>query len=812
MKTKQVLLLALLALFTLHFALPIASAQGTAFTYQGQLQNNGSRATGSYDLTFAVFTDSNGVNQVGGTLTNTAAGITNGLFTVVLDFGPGIFTGPPLWLQIGVETNGGVGVFTLLTPLQPLTPTPYAIYAENSASVNNASISASQLNTVGAPASGQVLAYNGASLVWSNQAAGGGNSWSLTGNAGTSPANGNFLGTTDNNPLELHVNGGRGWQLAPTTDTPNVIGGAPGNYVAAGVQGATIGGGGTIATYGRPYTNSIFAFHGTIGGGLGNTIQANAIESTVAGGNQNAILNGANDSAIGGGYENQVSEYSSTIGGGYQNNVSGAYSTIGGGYDNQASENWSTIGGGYDNQASGVYSTIGGGFQNNAGGSGSFSGGGYNNQASGYVSSIGGGYDNQANNYSSIGGGYDNQASGVYSTIGGGNQNNVSGIGSFIGGGGTDGSDYAGNSINDDGATIGGGLGNSIPSGGTYAFIGGGYDNQAGGGYSSIGGGYDNQASGYYSIIGGGYDNQVSEYWSTIGGGNQNNVSGAYSTIGGGYQNNVSGSASFIGGGYNNQASGYDSSIGGGADNQANNYSSIGGGYDNQASGVYSTIGGGISNQASAFYASVGGGSNNVISPAGVGAVIPGGAGNTAKGVCSMSAGQNAAANDNNSFVWGDGSRAAASQGANSFSILATGGVWFFTGPYPDGLHLAANGSSWGSPSDRNAKKNFQPVNALSVLEKLAAIPVQQWNYKWEKDSDVPNIGPMAQDFKAAFYPGRDDKSITTLEFDGVELAAIQGLNQKLEAETKEKDAEIQDLKQSVAELKKMVQLLAERK
>jgi uncharacterized coiled-coil protein SlyX len=55
----------------------------------------------------------------------------------------------------------------------------------------------------------------------------------------------------------------------------------------------------------------------------------------------------------------------------------------------------------------------------------------------------------------------------------------------------------------------------------------------------------------------------------------------------------------------------------------------------------------------------------------------------------------------------------------------------------------------------------------------------------------VPNIGPMAQDFIHAFYPGRDDKGISTLEFDGVELAAIQGLNQKLN----EKDAEIQTLK-----------------
>jgi uncharacterized coiled-coil protein SlyX len=69
----------------------------------------------------------------------------------------------------------------------------------------------------------------------------------------------------------------------------------------------------------------------------------------------------------------------------------------------------------------------------------------------------------------------------------------------------------------------------------------------------------------------------------------------------------------------------------------------------------------------------------------------------------------------------------------------------------------------------------------------------------------VPNIGPMAQDFKHAFYPGRDDKGISTLEFDGVELAAIQGLNQKLN----EKDAEIKSLEKQLDELKQMVQSLA---
>ena len=96
------------------------------------------------------------------------------------------------------------------------------------------------------------------------------------------------------------------------------------------------------------------------------------------------------------------------------------------------------------------------------------------------------------------------------------------------------------------------------------------------------------------------------------------------------------------------------------------------------------------------------------------------------------------------------------------------------------------------------------------MLDKLAAIPIQRWNYKWEKDSDVPHIGPMAQDFKGAFYPGRDNTGITTLEFDGVELAAIQGLNQKLEQQVKEKDEQINDLRRKLAELEATVQKVSE--
>jgi hypothetical protein len=122
------------------------------------------------------------------------------------------------------------------------------------------------------------------------------------------------------------------------------------------------------------------------------------------------------------------------------------------------------------------------------------------------------------------------------------------------------------------------------------------------------------------------------------------------------------------------------------------------------------------------------------------------------------------------------------------------------------GVSLAASGTSWSTISDRNAKKNFQPVDNREVLEKLAAVPVQRWNYKWEADTDTPNIGPMAQDFKHAFFPGRDDTSISTLEFDGVALAAIQGLKEKFEVEAKAKDTEIAEMKQQIAELKALVE------
>ncbi|MGC3959866.1 MAG: tail fiber domain-containing protein [Verrucomicrobiota bacterium] len=121
------------------------------------------------------------------------------------------------------------------------------------------------------------------------------------------------------------------------------------------------------------------------------------------------------------------------------------------------------------------------------------------------------------------------------------------------------------------------------------------------------------------------------------------------------------------------------------------------------------------------------------------------------------------------------------------------------------GVSLAAGGTSWAVVSDRNAKKDFAAIDAGEILEKLSALPITQWRYKWEAENITPHIGPMAQDFKAAFYPGGDDKSITTLEADGVALAAIQGLNEKLEARSKKLEAENAELKARLDRLEKLL-------
>lgn len=130
--------------------LPRIQAQGTAFTYAGSLSDGGMAATGFYDFTYSLSASSDSVAQIGETLTNLNVFVSNGVFITTLDFGPGIFTGNPLWLVISVRTNGADS-FTTLSPLQPISATPYAIMA-GSASNLLGTVPASQLSGVILPA------------------------------------------------------------------------------------------------------------------------------------------------------------------------------------------------------------------------------------------------------------------------------------------------------------------------------------------------------------------------------------------------------------------------------------------------------------------------------------------------------------------------------------------------------------------------------------------------------------------------------------------------------------------------------------
>jgi hypothetical protein len=120
-------------------------AQGTAFMYQGRLNDGGSPATGNYDLRFQVFDAVTNGNAIGFPLTNSAVAVNNGLFATTLDFGAGIFTGTNYWLQIGVQTNGLTNAFVMLVPRQPILPVPYAIFA-NTASNLLGTLAATQLS------------------------------------------------------------------------------------------------------------------------------------------------------------------------------------------------------------------------------------------------------------------------------------------------------------------------------------------------------------------------------------------------------------------------------------------------------------------------------------------------------------------------------------------------------------------------------------------------------------------------------------------------------------------------------------------
>jgi hypothetical protein len=284
---------------------------------------------------------------------------------------------------------------------------------------------------------------------------------------------------------------------------------------------------------------------------------------------------------------------------------------------------------------------------------------------------------------------------------------------------------------------------------GQNSFVAGAW-NQATGDYSTIGGGIYSSVDGYGATVGGGVDNDVLADFGTIGGGDSNfvNATGVYGTIGGGNYNEVHDNYGTIGGGHENIASGFESTIGGGRTNiSSSSATTVAGGAQNEASGLFSTVGGGggntasvgpgstvaggQSNVASNNDATVGGGSGNIAS--GLGATVPGGQLNTASGINSLAAGVQAVADDNNSFVWNDGSAGIFnSEAPNQFWLHATGGARIVGDDIISAVaHLRVDGSisifnSLPGPNG-NTSLFFGQENVASPTTTLGEWGIQYW-------------------------------------------------------------------------------------
>jgi hypothetical protein len=823
-------------------------AQRTAFTYEGHLSLAGGAVNGFYDFQFSLYDALTGGHQLGPVNARLSVPVVNGVFRVTLDFGA-LFDGSPRWLEIALRDAAVVPPmrFITLSPRQEVTPSPQATFAPfagtaslaeglvagtvfpsnlvngavtptaiavgavtataiangavvsgkiGSSAVGSVNLADNSVTTekiadgtigVADIGTGQVVkSLNGlrdhvtlqaganVTITPSGQtlmiaSAGGSSGWNLTGNSGTTPGV-NFLGTTDNQPLELKVNASRALRLEPNSSlAPNFIAGSPVNRVGPGVLGSTIGGGGATNVAGTPVpisahgdiglwaegndyvfltfsaessirlVSAVWDFtgsavyvegdgllvdqtHGVTSWTFSPAIGAKRFTATFVGFDSGDdvklcldVRAGSRDAPLG-------SEYVGTLTLNFSDGttLTAPFQELAAFAARASFATQSVLA--YGNRVDSSYGVIGGGWGNTI-------------QSNSVSSTLGGGYSNliasNVNDGTIAGGSYNTNKT-TYATIGGGTANTIL--------------TYAFS------ATIGGGGRNRIEEGANDTVIAGGYGNaiRTNSSFAAIGGGQLNviEAASYEAAIGGGIANRIgSDGWqATIAGGRSNKVSLAYGTVGGGWGNQALNYSGTVGGGYQNTASGQDSSV-------------------------------------------------------------PGGNNNTAAGGYSLAAGRRAKANHNGSLVWADSQDADfASTAINQANFRCGGGVRFTSGSGAANqtVSWAPGAASWSFSSDRNLKDELKPVNGREVLAKVARLPISEWNYQGYAQR---HIGPMAQDFHAQFPLSDSETTLNSADLDGVALAAIQGLHQVV----KEKEAEITELKHSVAELKALMKAMEEK-
>jgi hypothetical protein len=363
---------------TLLISLSLSAQADTTITYQGQLQQEGEAFTGNPRMEFRLFDSRSDDNQIGPTISKSEVPVKDGLFQVALDFGSGAFDGTPRFIEIVIHPDPGVdGPGVVLTPRQHVSATPVAVHAISGGEDTLAELScdgdqiarfdgndwfcSDDIDTTYTAGTGLMLAGTEFEIDTGHTD---GRYWRLGGNVDTDPAS-NFLGTSDDTPFEIHVDGEHALRLEPSDNfvrgsIPNVIGGWSGNKVESNISGATIGGGGcpdvgTTPCASDDNPNVVTGSFGTIGGGSNNIA--------------------SHEATIGGGRRNNATGTLATIGGGSSNEASYGGATVGGGSTNEASNLHATVAGGLNNEASGIRATVPGGRDNEASGNDSFAAG-----------------------------------------------------------------------------------------------------------------------------------------------------------------------------------------------------------------------------------------------------------------------------------------------------------------------------------------------------------------------------------------------------------------------------------------------------
>ncbi len=794
-----------------------AEHMGTAFTYQGKLENAGGPVTDACDFEFGLWDAATG-GTVTGASPVSIGGVTveDGLFTVTLDFGADAIKGDACWLNIRVCCPAGGCSLQQLLPRQELTPAPHALALPGLWTRETTSTDAPNLiggyheNEVADGVVGATIGGGGAEGVdWdinrvtatASYATIGGGNWNRVTDVDCTIGGGkrNVAGSDDDDPINGSAATVAGGINNEATGFRATVGGGHSNIARGNL--ATIGGGGRAPSLGDgPGCEGGDNDGGPCGGCSSDPINLPCRNPADCPDPENEVCVPVDDLCTGGG----VCHY-----GGIGNRVYEAFGTIGGGGSNYASGSFATIGGGDSNIASGHWSTVGGGDHNTAG---------YND--------------------ATVAGGWRNEAHGLDSTVGGGSFNVAECAGATIGGGAgatwgwrcNGGPDFrspcgrcnddsicnwdehcsSGSCVPDDSLCTSPGecssdrLGNLVVD--YSGTVSGGSVNQAGGGdyedsfdapFATVAGGYVNTSGGAYSAIGGGHANSASEERSTVGGGYLNRAIARETTIGGGVTNTASGLRSTVGGGSNNTASGQNAAIGGGD--------------SNTSSAQHSAVGGGAGNTASEFGAVVSGGFQNTAS--GRDAVVPGGFANTAAGWFSFAAGAQAQANHTGTFVWSDSTTDEpnffASTGENQFLINATGGVGIGTNSPAFLLHVNGSagkpgGGSWSSASDRRLKKDIHVIQG--ALTRLLALHGVTFEFKDpEAIHELPGLqmGMVAQDVEQVVPQWVDDgpdgyKRVTYRGFEALVVEALRELRE-------EKDARIATLEKRLTELECMI-------